>query len=62
MINTAFAARIKKLSDAELEGEASAAYNSAYGESFGNDHEAHADAIQAYEMLARESKNRRTLK
>ncbi len=62
MINTAFADRIKKLSDAELEGEESAAYNGAYGESFGNDHEAHADAIQEYEMLARERKNRRTLK
>jgi hypothetical protein len=59
MIDTAFADRIKKLSDAELEHEESAAYEIAYGESFGNDHKAHADAIQEYGMLAREWKRRR---
>ena len=58
MIDTAFAERIQKLSDADLEREESAAYNNAYGESFGNDFEAHADAIQEYEMLAREWKRR----
>lgn len=59
MIDTAFKNRLAKLSDAELEREESAAYNNAYYESFGNDHEAHADAIQEYELLARESKLRR---
>jgi hypothetical protein len=59
MIDTALANRVKKLSDAELEREESAAYNSAYYESFGNDFEARADAIQEYEMLARELKSRK---
>ncbi len=59
MIDTALANRVKKLSDAELEREESAAYNSAYCESFGNDHEARADAIQEYALLAREWKRRR---
>jgi hypothetical protein len=59
MIDTAFAKRVKKMSGAELEREESAAYNSAYYESFGNDHEARADATQEYEMLARERKSRK---
>jgi hypothetical protein len=59
MMDTAFANRIKKLSDVDLEREESAAYNIAYGESFGNDFEARADAIQEYEMLARERKSRK---
>ena len=59
MIETALANRIKELSDADLEREESAAYNSAYYETFGNDHEARADAIQEYETLARERKSRK---
>jgi hypothetical protein len=62
MIDTALANRIEKLSDAELEREESAAYNAAYGESFGNDFEAHADAIREYERLAREWKRRQASK
>ena len=61
MIDTAFANRAKKMSDAELEREESAAYSSAYYETFGNDHEARADAIQDYEMLARERKSRKVV-
>jgi hypothetical protein len=59
MVDTAFANRITKLPDAELEQQASSAYMCAYYESFGNDHEAHADAIQEYETLARELKSRK---
>jgi hypothetical protein len=59
MIDTAFATRVEKLSDADLEREESAAYHSAFYESFGNDHEARADAIQEYTMLARELKSRK---
>jgi hypothetical protein len=58
MMDTAFANRVKKMSDDELEREESAAHSSAYYETFGNDHEARADAIQEYEMLARERKSR----
>jgi hypothetical protein len=58
MIDTAFLNRIKKLSNADLEAEESAAYINAYLESHGRDYEAHADAIQEYEMLARERKRR----
>lgn len=61
MIDTAFANRVKKMSDAELEREESAAYSSAYYETFGSDHEARADAIQEYEMLARERKSRKVV-
>jgi hypothetical protein len=59
MIDTTLANRVKKMSDAELEREESAAYNSAYYETFGNDNEARADAIQEYAMLARERKSRK---
>jgi hypothetical protein len=59
MIDTAFADRIKKISDADLDAQVSNAYDIAYGKSFGNDHEAHGDAIQEYEMFARERKRRR---
>jgi len=58
MIDTAFAKRIKKLSDAELERQASAAFD-ATCESFGSDIEARADALQEYWMLERERKRRR---
>jgi len=58
MIDTAFANRIKKLSDAELDAQMSATYNNAYFESCGNDYEARADAIQRYEMLMREWERR----
>jgi len=59
MIDTGLANRIRKLSDDELERQASAAFNSAYYESFGSDHEARADALQEYRMLERERKRRR---
>ena len=60
MKNTAFVNRIKKLSDAELERQVSAAFNSAYCESFGSDHEARADAVREYRMLEQEKKCRRS--
>jgi hypothetical protein len=59
MIDTAFVSRIKKLSDAELERQASAAFD-ATCESFGRDDEARADAHQEYWMLERERKHRAT--
>lgn len=60
MIDTAaFASRIKKLSDSELERQASAAYTAAYCESYGHDHEARADAHQEYWMLEGELKRRK---
>jgi hypothetical protein len=58
MVDTAFANKIKELTDDELERRESSAYNIAYGESFGRDYEAHADAHQEYEMLARERRRR----
>lgn len=58
MIDTAFANRIKKLSDAELERQGSAAFD-ATCESFGRDDEARADALQEYWLLERERKRRR---
>lgn len=57
MVDTAFANRIKKLSDAELERQVAAAFD-ATCESFGNDDEARADALQEYWMLERERKRR----
>jgi hypothetical protein len=57
MIDTAFTNRIKKLSDAELERQASAAFD-ATCESFGSDEEARAGALQEYWMLERERKRR----
>jgi len=58
MIDTAFANRIKKLSDAELEHQASAAFDTTC-ESFGSDDEARADALREHRMLERERKRRR---
>jgi hypothetical protein len=58
MIDTAFANRIKKLSDAELERQVAAVFD-ATCESFGSDDEARADALQEYWMLERERKRRR---
>ena len=62
MIDTGFATRIRKLSDDELERKVSAAFNSAYCESFGGDHEARADALQEYRMLEVERKRRKESK
>jgi hypothetical protein len=59
MIDTAFVNRIKKLSDAELERQASAAFDTTC-ESFGSDDEARADALQEYWMLEREQSRRKT--
>jgi hypothetical protein len=61
MMDTALTNRVKKMSDDELEREESAVYSSAYYETFGNDHEARADAIQEYELLARERKSRKAI-
>ena len=58
MIDTAFANRIKKLSDAELERQVSAAFD-ATCESFGRDDEARADAQQQYWVLERERSRRK---
>jgi len=58
MIDTAFASRIKKLSDFDLERQVSAAFD-ATCESFGGDDEARSDALQEYWMLERERKRRR---
>lgn len=58
MVGTALANRVSKLADAELEQQMAAAYNNAYGESFEHDFEARAEAIQEYEMLAREWRRR----
>ena len=58
VIDTVFVNRVKKLSDAELERQASAAFD-ATCESFGSDVEARADALQEYWMLEREQKRRR---
>jgi hypothetical protein len=52
MRDTAFANRIKKLSDAELERQVAAVFD-ATCESFGSDDEARADALQEYWMLER---------
>ena len=59
MIDTGFANRIQRLSDDELERQASAAYVNAYYESYGHDHEARADAVREYQMLDRERSRRR---
>jgi hypothetical protein len=61
MIDTAFLKRIRKMTDSELEQQASNAYMIAYYETFGNDYEAKADAIQEYEALAREQIRRKGL-
>lgn len=61
MIDTAFLKQIRKMTDSELREQESRAYKIAYGESFGNDYEAKADAIQEYEELAREQKRRKGL-
>ncbi len=58
MTDTEFANRIKKLSDTELERQASAAYMAAYCESYGHDGEARADAVREYCMLEREKRRR----
>jgi hypothetical protein len=59
MIDTAFASQIKKLSDAELERQTSAAYMTAYYESHGHDDESRADALREYRMLERERSRRK---
>ena len=59
MIDTDFAKKIAILTDSELDRQISAAYDSAYIESYGRNYGAHADAIQEYEMLEREWKRRR---
>jgi hypothetical protein len=61
MIDTAFLKRIRKMTDSDLARRASNAYMTAYCESFGNDYEAKADAIQEYEALSREQKRREGL-
>lgn len=61
MIDNAFLKRIRKMTDDELERQAGSAYVAAYGESYGKDYEAKADAIQEYEALAREQKSRQGL-
>jgi hypothetical protein len=58
LVDSAFLKRIRKMSDSELERQASNAYVNAYYETFGNDYEAKADAIQEYEALAREQKSK----
>jgi hypothetical protein len=58
MIDTAFLEKIRKMTDSELDRQASSAYWAAYCESYGRDYEAKADAIQEYEALAREQKRR----
>ena len=57
MIDSAFANRIKKLSDAELERQRAGAFD-ATCESFGSDEQARANALQEYWMLERERKRR----
>ena len=59
MTNTEFSNRLKKLSDADLERQASAAYVNAYYETCGHDHEARADALREYRVLEREQSRRR---
>lgn len=61
MIDTGIANRIQKLSNAELERQASAAYTSAYCETFGSDHEARADAVREYRLLEGERSRRRAV-
>ena len=59
MTDTEFANRIKKLSDADLERQASAAHMTAFYESYGHDHKARADALREYRTLERERSRRR---
>jgi hypothetical protein len=59
MIDTEFVNRIKKLSDAELERQTSAAHVAAYYESHGNDDESRADALLEYRMLEQELERRK---
>ena len=59
MTDTEFANRIKKLSDADLERLASAAYMAAYCESYGNDAEARTEALLEHRLLERERSRRR---
>lgn len=59
MTDTQFANRIKKLSDADLERQVSAAYMAAYCESFGSDYEARADAIRECRIVELELSRRR---
>ena len=61
MIDNTFLKRIRKMTDSELNRQVSNAYMSAYLESFGRDYGAKADAIQEYEALAREQKDRMRL-
>jgi hypothetical protein len=62
MIDSAFAKRIEKLSDDELERQTSVAFMSANYESFGTGGESRADAQWEYRMLEQERKRRKSLK
>ncbi|HYH00320.1 MAG TPA: hypothetical protein VD837_14400 [Terriglobales bacterium] len=53
--------KIKKMTDAELDGQASAAWNIAFGETFCDDYEAYWKARQTYYLLAREQMRRKRL-
>jgi hypothetical protein len=55
-----FAGKIREISDAELERRISATYHLAFYESYGNDHEARADAMQEYTTLVREKTRRKS--
>jgi len=57
----AFVKKIKKMTDAELDGQASAAWNIAFGETFCDDYEAYWKARQTYYLLAREQMRRKRL-
>jgi hypothetical protein len=54
IFTTDYASRIKKLSDTGLQVEMAAGENSAFCESYGNDHEARSNAMLEYRTLARE--------
>jgi hypothetical protein len=58
MVDTWFANKVKNMSDAELDAQASNAYMVAFYESFGSDHQGRADAVGRYWMLERERKRR----
>jgi hypothetical protein len=62
MLHKAFLERIRKMTDTELKRQVGSAYWIAYCETYGNDYEAKADAIQEYEALAREERRREGLK
>ncbi len=59
MNNTAFEKEITTMTDSELATQMGRAYEDAYYESFGSDHEARKQAIERYHVLAREWKERK---